>query len=182
MLIHHSCLCSCAAFGQGQPNPGLQRAQQLLPRCPEVGCRRPPQARRCGPEAGRYPPGTARSVPAVRPYLGELFVQIMAKPREESVWLETTTEVVGRSSKITTTAWLKGKAAAAALCWPGKRSRGCKLDIPQLRLTAPTGLKWKTLRGAGGCAGGRNFPPPVVLWLQLTLWHVKQAGLGEAED
>lgn len=34
----------------------------------------------------------------------ELFVQIMAKPREESVWLETTTEVVGRSSKITATA------------------------------------------------------------------------------
>lgn len=31
----------------------------------------------------------------------ELFVQIMAKQREESVWLETTTEVIRRSSKIT---------------------------------------------------------------------------------
>lgn len=31
----------------------------------------------------------------------ELFVQIMAKPREGSVWLETTTEVIRRSSEIT---------------------------------------------------------------------------------
>lgn len=160
------------------PRGGMQKttaSEEVWTRSREVPTR-DREIRPCGASL------SGRAASAVSGDEIELFVQIMAKPREESVWLETTTEVVGRSSKITTTAWLKGKAAAAALCWPGKRSRGCKLDIPQLRLTAPTGLKWKTLRGAGGCAGGRNFPPPVVLWLQLTLWHVKQAGLGEAED
>lgn len=159
MLIHHSCLCSRAPFGQGQPKPGVWRAQQLLPQRPEVGCTTtedvwtrsmevPTQDREdwlCGVSL----PG--RAVSTVSGDEIELIVQIMAKPHEESVWLESMTEVIRRSSKTTAADWLKAKAAAAALRWPGKRSRVCKLDFPLLHLTVPTGLKRKTLRGAGGC-------------------------------
>ena len=93
----------------------------------------------------------------------QLFVQITAKPREESVWLETTTEVIRRSSDTTAADWLTGKAAAAALRCPGKCSRVCKLDFPQLHFTAPTGLERKTLRGAGACAWGEFSTPSCPL-------------------
>lgn len=97
----------------------------------------------------------------------ELFVQTTAK-LQKSGWQETTTELVRRRSTTIAADWMKVKAASATP--HGKESlHTLQAGFPQLHLAVPTGLKWKTLRGPGGCVWGGNFPPPPVFWLLLSL-------------
>ena len=83
------------------------------------------------------------------PHTWAVCVQITAEPWEQSIWLETTTELIRRCRAD----WMKMKAVFVALCWQGSLPV-CKLDFPQLHLTVPMGLKWKTLKGPGMCVGG----------------------------
>lgn len=192
MVIQHSCLCSCALFGQGQPKLGIWRAQQLLPQCAEVGCRRPPPPRKHGPEAGRYL-GTSRTVSAACPYLGELyqqsvemrlscFFQIMAKPREESVWLKNH-DWSNQKKQQDKGHGLTGREGSC--CCPALARevlQGLQTGFSPATLNSPNwALKGKPLEELGDVGEG-NFPPPLVLWLLLSLWHINQAGLGEAGD
>lgn len=117
VLIHHWCLCSHALFGQNQESkghssffPGAQRwdAEDHHNQGGVDQKQGVPTQDREDQLCGASLPGQA--VSTVSRDEIELFVQIMAKQREESVWLETTTEVIRRSSKITAADWLKGKA------------------------------------------------------------------------
>lgn len=178
VLIYHSCLCSHALFGQNQESkghssffPGAQRwdaedhhnwgGVDQKQGGTHSGPRGP--ALRCVPTWASCVNSQQRRDWAVCSDNGKTVRGISLARNHD--WSH-------QEKQQNNCCWLtEGEGSAAALRWPGKRSRVCKLDFPQLHLTAPAELQRKTLRGAGGCAWGEFSTPSCPLVAVNSVTH-----------